>query len=108
MAEASVPLVIADSSVVCCGLDLVTDTVLRDWWPLVADLIIYLLHYLALEVPFSNTSVSQGCRWVLGSPSSRMWQPSHRVSLVAEGGPLSGSRAYLRTFDFAHHTAQES
>lgn len=26
MAEASVPLVIADSSVACCGLDLVTDS----------------------------------------------------------------------------------
>lgn len=93
MAEASVPLVIADSSVECCGLDLVTDTAQGLVAP-VADLITYFLHYLALEVPLSNTSVSQRCRWVPGSLSSRMWQPSHRVSMIAEGGPLSGSRAW--------------
>lgn len=38
--------------------------------------------------------MSQGCRWVLGSPSSRTWQPSHRVSMVAAGGPLAGRRAW--------------
>lgn len=37
MTEAPVSLGIAESSVVCCTLDLVPDTVFREWWPLVAQ-----------------------------------------------------------------------
>lgn len=70
MAEALVSLVIAESSVVCCRLDLALDTVFREWWPLVAQG--SNSSYLVLEVHRSSKSVSQNCRWILGSPSSRI------------------------------------